>query len=56
MNIQEIGWWRGMASSGSGQGQAVRSCKHGDELGVCKITGFFLKLRNYWLHRKDCAP
>jgi len=45
-----------VASSGSGQGKAARSCKYGDELGFCKIPGFFLKLRIYWLPKKDCDP
>jgi len=41
----------------SEQGQAARSCKHGDELGICKIPGFFvLKLRNYWLLKRDFYP
>ena len=56
MNIQEIGWWCGIDSSGSGKGHAARSCKHCDELGICKIPGLFLKLIKFWLLKKDCTP
>jgi len=41
----------------SEKGQAARFCKHGDELGICKISGYFvLKLGNYWLLKRNCAP
>ena len=38
--MQEIGWWREMASSGSEQGQAAINCKNSDELGFWKIPVF----------------
>jgi hypothetical protein len=39
MNIQEIGWRNELNSSGSGFGQVVNCCEHGNEpLDFCKIS------------------
>ena len=53
MNIQEIEWWRGLASNGSGQGRVARSCEYGEELCVCKIPGIIFKAEELSTFQED---